>query len=238
MLVYPTLLTLIAHKYIVFPHRPLYNDGMKAKYWLVISVVCVIILGSAVAVHMFMTPTLPPTANFADRIFDFLDKWASAGAPAIMLIGIIVALIIGVISLHQTRNIQINERRDRLLNEIIDWAVSAAQCDHDVDITMPTGGGKIWAKVSLSRILFKYNIVYAKSEYIKEISIGFGSNMQGAVTTVTKRLFDCVIVMQNRLDNLDDKDTLDKVEACGKLLKLNVFLLINAAGKIKTQGIG
>lgn len=49
-------------------------------------------------------------------------KWASAGAPAIMLLGIIVALYIGIKSLRQSENIRQSERKQRLLKEIEEWA--------------------------------------------------------------------------------------------------------------------
>jgi hypothetical protein len=100
---------------------------MKLKKWhrILIGVFAVIVvLGFAVVVYMFKTPSpdLPTNANFFDKVFNFLDDWASAGAPVITLLAIIVSLIIGIKSLRQTKNIQQNETNQRLLKEIEEWA--------------------------------------------------------------------------------------------------------------------
>jgi hypothetical protein len=80
-------------------------------------------LGFAVLIYILKTPTdFGFTPNTADLIFDFLDKWASAGAPALTLLAIIVALGIGVAGILQTRNIQRTEQQQRLLKEIEGWA--------------------------------------------------------------------------------------------------------------------
>jgi len=95
------------------------------EHWrIILAVVIVLILGLAIAIYILKTPSpdLPANANFFDRVFNFLDEWASAGAPAIMLLAIIVSFIIGITSLHQTENIQNSERNQRLLKEIEEWA--------------------------------------------------------------------------------------------------------------------
>lgn len=94
---------------------------MKGKEFLWLAIIAAIILGFAVTVYVFMTPSLPPHANMADRIFNFLEKWASAGGPAITLIGIIAALYMGFRSLRQTRDIQQGERKQRQIKEIEEW---------------------------------------------------------------------------------------------------------------------
>jgi len=97
---------------------------VKRWKWYLISgaSVLVVLLIFAVTVYIHMTPTLGEDANTADKIFDFLDKWASAGAPAIMLIAIAVALGVGIASIRHTKDIQGKQYRQGLLNEIIEWA--------------------------------------------------------------------------------------------------------------------
>lgn len=109
---------------------------MKRWKWYLISgaSILVALLIFAVIVYINMTPTLGKDANIADKIFDFLDKWASAGGPAIMLIAIAVALGIGLAGILQTRNMQRNEQKRRLLSEIIEWALDIARCGVERDI--------------------------------------------------------------------------------------------------------
>jgi len=107
---------------------------MKRWKWYLISgtSVLVVLLIFAVIVYINMTPTLGKDANTADKIFDFLDKWASVGAPAIILIGIVVALAIGIMSLRQTREVQERQFKHTLLSEIIKWAIDIVECGADI----------------------------------------------------------------------------------------------------------
>lgn len=58
------------------------------------------LLALALIVYIFKTPTdFGYTPNNWDLIFDFLDKWASAGTPAMTLLVVAVALGIGVATL-------------------------------------------------------------------------------------------------------------------------------------------
>ena len=96
---------------------------MNLKKWHLI-LIAIIAIGFALFIYALITPRPPEYTihTIAQLVFDFLDKWASAGAPAIMLISIIVALYIGIKSLRQSENIQQSERKQRLLKEIEEWA--------------------------------------------------------------------------------------------------------------------
>ncbi len=95
---------------------------MKFKHWLQLALGVVIVLGFAIIVYTFKTPSvsLPDNPNAADFIYDFLDQWASVGGPAITLIAIGAALYMGFRSLRQTRDIQQSERKQRIIKEIED----------------------------------------------------------------------------------------------------------------------
>lgn len=121
-----------------------------------------VLLVLAVIVYINMTPTLGKDATNADKIFDFLDKWASAGAPAIMLLAILVALCVGLAGIRETRNIQKREQRQRLLDEITQWGIELQTASLEIDNTQ-----------HLSRnafVLTRYAIGMSKNEYIRAIA--------------------------------------------------------------------
>ena len=148
------------------------------RYWLVILIIVstfIIILGFAIGVYIFKMPTdFVFTPNTADIIFDFLDKWASAGAPAIMLIGILVALGIGLVSIRQTRNIRQREYRHRLLSEIVDWAVNVSKSafekgvlDTSTTITPAEASGFVTEQVEQWGT---FRVARGHGEYIRKIA--------------------------------------------------------------------
>lgn len=63
--------------------------------------------------------------NIADNIYNFINEWASAFAPALTFLGIAAALYMSFRSLNQTKEIREKDRKERLLKEIIEWAEEA-----------------------------------------------------------------------------------------------------------------
>ncbi len=109
-----------------------YNAGMKVKKWYIILIgsFIVLVLGLAVIVYIFKTPTdFGYAPNTLDLIFDFLDKWASAGAPAITLLAVIVALGIGVISIIQIRKLHESRYKEDIFDSILDWIQNIFECE-------------------------------------------------------------------------------------------------------------
>jgi len=98
------------------------------EHWRIILIVTIPLFTFVISVYVFKTHPEPEyPQNAADWIFNFLDEWASAGAPAITLIAVAVALYIGIKSLRQTENMQKREQKHRLLNETNDWAEEAIE---------------------------------------------------------------------------------------------------------------
>ena len=56
----------------------------------------------------------------------------------ITLVAVLVALGIGIASILHTQSLQKKERRERLLNEIIEWATDIAKCEFSINIQEPS----------------------------------------------------------------------------------------------------
>ena len=113
----------------------------------------------------------------------------------ITLAAVIVALGIGVTSILQTQILQKRERKERLLNEIIEWAIDVAKCRFDsrpIDHKEPQTG--FWQfLVDVQDNLTKQQRI---GLYIRKISPTFGQRLHISVIKLVK-------VIQNFIDVLD-----------------------------------
>ncbi len=193
------------------------------KKWHIILVAIVVIV-FAVVIYILMTP--PPSEytiyTIAQLVFDFLDKWASAGAPAIMLLSIIVALYIGIRSLHQTENTQQSEKKQRLLKEIEEWAKETIRFIDEYE--RGTGTRSLWYAIK-----WRWQILKATKATMKEtahkIDEGFGEKVEKAV-----RCFDA-------LDMNIDKGMLSNVQNNLNSCRESCEEILKAAGSLKFKEI-
>lgn len=81
-----------------------------------------------------------------------IGYWITLGA-------VLVALGIGVASILQTQRLQRKERKERLLNEIIDWAEGLASCHYSL---------KIHGSNTAGELLQKHRYYASKQTYIKK----------------------------------------------------------------------
>jgi hypothetical protein len=72
--------------------------------------------------------------NIADNIYNFLNEWASAFAPALTVLGIVVALIMSYLVLQQTQELQKKEHKEKLLTEIINWLLNIQKSSLEIEI--------------------------------------------------------------------------------------------------------
>lgn len=160
---------------------------LKKWQWVLVGIIPVGIIGLAVAVYLLKTPTqFPGTPNFWDLVFDFLDKWASAGAPVITLLAVFIALWIGISGIRETRNIQRKERDERLLNEVRDWALEVAESAVKRQTRIPQ---KLW------ETKLKYKFVRAKSKYALEVANLSFSDLSPSIRDVTEKLDQAIEVI-------------------------------------------
>ena len=137
-------------------------------------------------------------------------------------------------SIRQTRSIQKSEKRERLLNEIIEWAVDLVKGTYGQDINIIS----LKDRELISAFLFGFTQLESRSEYIK-IASKFDKTLSEVVDEAIKTLEVCI---KTHIDWLNcpakDKDkkmkeSIDKqIDVTTKAIKV-----IEEATKIKTKGI-
>lgn len=101
--------------------------------------------------------------------------WITLGA-------VIVALGIGVASLVQTKRLQKRERKERLLNEIIEWAIEVSNCGQ-VAKYAETKNETEYVIVTASD-LDAFNSLENRGRYISKISLKLEQDLGNAVAEV------------------------------------------------------
>jgi len=199
---------------------------MKVQKWhlILIGSFIVLVLGLAVIVYIFKTPTdFGYTPNTWDLIFDFLDKWASAGAPAMTLLAVAAALGIGVASILQTRNIQQSERKQRLVKEIEEWAKELVRFIDEYE--RGDGTRSLWHFIK-----WRWQILKATKANMQEtahkIDKDFGNKVENAVTA-----FDT-------LDMNIDKGMISNISNDLERCKKSCDEILQLAGSLKFKEIG
>ena len=178
----------------------------------------------------------------------------------ITLAAVLVALGLGVSSLIQTQRLQKRERRERLLNEIIDWVVNILKLDSDLDsFTESIRLGISQLSIRTVDKLYSETVAFRdEGEYIKKTANMAGNKANDAVVKLQNELID-IAKLLNQLMILDglvgspdilelitteDVDLKDKdpkkatVERHRKNLAQLCKLIIEEAAKIKTKDIG
>lgn len=98
----------------------------------------------------------------------------TVGVPTISL------AIAAFLSIRQTRKIRENERKHRLINEIIDWAIDVGKCGNDIAFTRLAADmdEQPWGKLTISQIHATLREIQPRGEYIVEISKEFEDSLQ------------------------------------------------------------
>ena len=115
------------------------------------------------------------------------DNWVGISALTTMLLAIAAFWAI-----RQNHNLQKRERRDRLLNEIIQWAIDVSKCVPDETISVATGTGAATVNVDqikITKLGLLYLTLSARSAYMADIAgLVFGEDIHNAVKTVARNL--------------------------------------------------
>lgn len=171
--------------------------------------------------------------------------WYNAGMNIgawITLAAVVVALGLGLASLLQTQKLQKKERRQRLLNEIIDWANDVINCSSELNIPLVRGIDRTTMRVyGTSSLYFKYRSVNARSSYVLEVANIVGMDLSHAVKSVTDKISEFIKILEANIATLQKDGTEDTKAAENCELKLYnlVRSLIGkvAEVKVKEEGI-
>jgi len=142
-------------------------------------------------------------------------------------------------AIWQTRGIQKSEKRQRLLSEIIEWAIDITKCGSSLGIPItPIENVRHLKRVSLANLLLQYQLVNLRSKYVREIALVFGEDLADSVTIVANKLSKVVDVIYARIKDLDDKDIEEELSKSETSILEDAKSVMVKATQIKTKGIG
>ena len=160
----------------------------------------------------------------------------------------IIALILSYLSFLQSERIRKDtldkedrDRKERLLNEIIEWAEDIRKSSSEnVDpkyIILDSPVMAIASQQGFLQLQKRYQDLNKKSAYMKEvISKVFGCELVSAVEKVIQQLDNNIEMLRGCLTRKDENSS-EKVEACKKSLDCCAEELIIEATNIKTKNI-
>ena len=142
-------------------------------------------------------------------------------------------------AIWQNHQIQKRERKERLLNEIIEWAEDVARWNFkSFNFIEAQISEESWVESSLGEIVSQFQAVEAKGAYINTIVL---SSFKGkrklltAVKAVNKEIRKFADVSMKRLDN---EVTPEEVTKHMNLLRLKIAGLLKETAEIKSKDIG
>ena len=144
----------------------------------------------------------------------------------ITLLAVIVALGLGLASLRQTQMLQKRERTERLLNEIIKWAIDVSQCEFMTDVsdlreisskyigTEQEGDTKQKDSnfkkeleaamiVDYGNILVRYRAFQVRNLYILDVADVFGGGLKKATDLLCVHVQAHTILLKKLQDQYD-----------------------------------
>ena len=175
-----------------------------------------------------------------------IGDWITLGA-------VIVALGIGVASILHTRSLQQKERRERELNEILEWAIGISTCVFSVPYTMPLEDIKARQDENvLERIVrrhnlttytnlrLKYQTLAKKYIYFEHISHKYSEELSNSVKELSRQLNIIITNIQQCIKdvNRNKSENLESLKIDESELHKRADAVIEEATKIKTRDIG
>jgi len=124
----------------------------------------------------------------------------------ITLAAVIVALGIGVASILHTQSLQKRERRERLLNEIIEWAIDVCRCGLTPP-KIPTSktSTSLYLLDTLAELSLEFESISGRTEYINRIALNFGGNLQSTVHSLAEVVGVRTKLIEEQIDILKGK---------------------------------
>lgn len=171
------------------------------------------------------------------------DNWLAVTSLATLVLALGAFL-----SIWQNHLLQKRERRERLLNEIIEWAEDVAGCGSDINILFFPDASDLrrepferqeiaeaMTRTHLGTLLLRYKAIVARREYVRTAVSAFGRNLPAKEKDVSDELNKFLPVLDRRIKgnatNEDMKKAEEKLNECARIL-------IEEATKIKTKDIG
>ena len=168
---------------------------------------------------------------------DFGD-WITVGA-------VIVALGIGVASILQTHRLQKRERRERLLNEIIEWAIDVSKRGADINFLLLAAelDEEPWGGLNLPALQSNLRELKQRGEYIVKVAGTLGKPLLVAAQKAKNEVAEYLsaidnVFIQTRLGTEGNLSMILKPLSERDSLAICANNLLTEAAKIKTRDIG
>ena len=164
-------------------------------------------------------------------------------------------LFLGIMAWHtirQTRTIQKAEKRERLLNEIIKWAIDMTKGEllmefADVGGIKDIQRARLYLYTTVDKLHFSFRQARTRGQYISGIVSILGADLQGAVGEVVRNLEAHIQALNKCMDTINGPacettlngaiSTARKTTDSKKLLDESATRVIEEATKIKTRDI-
>ena len=178
--------------------------------------------------------------------------WTIAGVIASFLVAV-VALGLGVSSFIQTKNLQKKERKERLLKEIIEWAIDVSKW-RPKEMHKDMVGIKNNLKQQeiihayISRIMDSFVEMRGRNQYVSTIAMKIDINLEESVNKLIDELEAYINLLDEWLTTIsgavarnaiaDDVEYFQKAEEHEYQVERLALKVIEEANKIKTRDIG
>jgi hypothetical protein len=169
------------------------------------------------------------------------SDWINLIAAIIVGGGTLFLGIMAWRTIRQTKSIQKAEKRERLLNEIIEWAEDIFMCGRVPDMVYLTiveraqGIPEALGRDMSDYVKHRFNAIKVRSIYIGKIALNFSEDLRRAVEQTIVCLDQQVKVLQLVSDG---KGKWEAVGTHRKILDRCAKIVVEEAAKIKTRDIG
>ncbi len=168
-------------------------------------------------------------------------------ATAMVAFGTLILAIVAAMAIDSSRAIEKRrreeelakeerDRKERLLNEIIEWAEDVARLNFKIYNFIEAQIAKeSWVESSIGEIVSQFQVVEAKGDYINTIvlsSFKGKGELLSAVKAVNKEIRELVDISMKRLDG---KVATEAVTEHMNLLRSKITELLKETAKIKTE---
>jgi len=154
----------------------------------------------------------------------------------ITLAAVIVALGIGVASILYTQNLQKKERRERLLNEIIEWAIDVTSVNFGGEIIVTPGvNDKIQRRREDVNRLLQCQVLEVKGkELIKPYALSINKELSDAVSQIISSLIKVIAILTQGVPYTESKEANEALISNDSVLGQNIRNLLNKVSKYRT----
>jgi hypothetical protein len=183
------------------------------------------------------------------------DNWLAISAGATFLLALAAFWAI-----WQNYSLRKKERKERLLNEIIEWAIDVARCGLEKELPdlasiTNMNEGKLHLAMSTNMLALSFQSMRGRNQYIHAIASAFGQDLLKAVDTLTKDLEEHIKLLDTlryiatvKFTSVTNENMAEymlevnesSIQIASHKLKLDELTvkIIEEATKIKTQDIG